>query len=152
MTPVRRRIASVYTEMFATYPGAMSSDSVVCVGAGDADVARIAALIGDRARARVLMALADGRALPASVLAAEAGVAASTISEHLAQLLAAKLLTAERQGRARYFRLADPSVAEALEAIARASTNKSTIRISSINTVTGPSGTVHSLCWIPKTM
>lgn len=99
----------------------MSSDSVVCVGAGDADVARIAALIGDRARARVLMALADGRALPASVLAAEAGVAAFTISEHLAQLLAAKLLTAERQGRARYFRLADPSVAEALEAIARIS-------------------------------
>jgi len=58
MTPVCRRIASVYTEMFATYPGAMSSDSVVCVGTGDADVARIAALIGDRARARVLMALA----------------------------------------------------------------------------------------------
>lgn len=87
--------------------------------AGDADVARVAALIGDRARARVLMALADGRALPASVLAAEAGVAASTVSEHLARLLQADLVTAERQGRSRYFRLADPSVAEALEAIAR---------------------------------
>jgi len=99
----------------------MPVDSVPSPPAGDADVARTAALIGDRARARVLMALADGRALPASVLAAEAGVSASTISEHLAQLLAAKLLTAERQGRARYFRLADPAVAEALEAIARIS-------------------------------
>lgn len=89
--------------------------------AGDADVARVAALIGDRARARVLMTLADGRALPASVLAAEAGVAASTISEHLARLRDANLLTAERQGRARYYRLAHPSVAEALEAIARIS-------------------------------
>jgi DNA-binding transcriptional ArsR family regulator len=86
---------------------------------GDADVARVAALIGDRARARVLMALADGRALPAGLLAAEAGVAPSTISEHLSRLTDAKLLTAERQGRARYFRLAGPSVAEALEAIAR---------------------------------
>ncbi len=65
------------------------------------------------------MTLLDGRALPASVLAAEAGVAASTISEHLARLLDAKLVTAERQGRARYFRLGHPSVAEALEALAR---------------------------------
>ncbi|OUS89634.1 helix-turn-helix transcriptional regulator [Rhodococcus sp. NCIMB 12038] len=89
--------------------------------AGDADVARIAALIGDRTRARVLMALADGRALPAGMLASEAGVTASTISEHLTRLVDAELLTAERQGRARYFRLADPSVAEALEAIARIS-------------------------------
>ncbi|MGI8578496.1 MAG: ArsR/SmtB family transcription factor [Nocardioidaceae bacterium] len=95
--------------------------STNCAPAGDADIARVAALIGDRARARVLMTLADGRALPASVLAAEAGVSASTISEHLARLLDAKLLTAERQGRARYFRLADASVAEALEAIARIS-------------------------------
>jgi DNA-binding transcriptional ArsR family regulator len=87
--------------------------------AGNVDVARIAALIGDRARARVLMALADGRALPASMLAAEAGVAASTISEHLARLLDGQLLTVERSGRVRYFRLADPSVAHALEAIAQ---------------------------------
>lgn len=104
-TEVSRAYAEIMTVM--TSPG------------GDADVARVAALIGDRARARVLMALADDRALPASVLAAEADVAASTISEHLARLLDAKLLTAERQGRARYFRLADPSVAEALEALAR---------------------------------
>lgn len=87
--------------------------------AGDADVARVATLIGEPARARVLMALLDGRALPASVLAAEAGVTASTISEHLARLRAADLLIAERQGRARYYRLARPGVADALEALAR---------------------------------
>jgi len=99
----------------------MSTDTAASVPAGDADVAAVAALIGDRARARVLMALADGRALPASMLAAEAGVTASTISEHLARLREASLLTVERQGRAHYFRLADPSVAEALEALARIS-------------------------------
>jgi DNA-binding transcriptional ArsR family regulator len=87
--------------------------------AGDADVAPIAALIGDRARARVLMTLLDGRSLPSGVLATEAGVAASTMSEHLARLLDAGLVTAERQGRARYFRLAGPAVAHALEALAR---------------------------------
>ena len=89
--------------------------------AGDADIATVASAIGDRSRARVLMALLDGRALPATVLAAEAGVAASTISEHLARLVDTGLLRAERQGRSRYFRLSDPSVADALEAVARIS-------------------------------
>lgn len=86
---------------------------------GDADVARVAALLGDPSRARMLIALADGRALPASVLAAEAGVAPSTASEHLARLVEAGLLSSERQGRTRYFRLADAAVAEAIEALAR---------------------------------
>ena len=102
----------------------MFTDATVAVAdghLGDADIASVAALIGERARARVLMALLDGRALPASVLAAEAGIAASTASDHLAQLVGAGLLAVQRQGRARYFRLADPSVAEALEALARIS-------------------------------
>ncbi len=86
---------------------------------GDADIARISALIGEPSRARVLMALADGRALPAGVLADEAGVSASTISEHLRMLLDAHLVDVERQGRTRRYRLAGPPVAEALEAIAR---------------------------------
>lgn len=86
---------------------------------GDADIARISALIGEPSRARVLMALTDGRALPAGVLAAEAGVSASTVSEHLAKLLDGRLVAVERQGRTRYYRLAGPSVAEALEALAR---------------------------------
>lgn len=102
----------------------MSSDpgsSIAAGHGGDADIGSVAALIGERARARVLMALLDGRALPASVLAAEAGVAASTASEHLAQLVSAGLLSVHRQGRGRYFRLAGPPVAEALEALARIS-------------------------------
>jgi DNA-binding transcriptional ArsR family regulator len=88
---------------------------------GDADIAATAALLGDRGRARIVTALGDGRALPASVLAAEAGVAASTASEHLAKLVDGGLLTAERHGRHRYFRLAGADVAEMLEAMARVS-------------------------------
>lgn len=85
---------------------------------GEADISIPAALLGDRARARVLMALSDGRALPASVLAAEAGVAASTASEHLAKLLAGGMLSVETHGRHRYYRLAGPHVARLLEMLA----------------------------------
>ena len=80
-----------------------------------------AALLGDRARARIVTTLGDGRALPASVLADEAGVAASTASEHLARLVEGGLLAAERHGRHRYFRLAGADVARMLEAMARVS-------------------------------
>jgi DNA-binding transcriptional ArsR family regulator len=88
---------------------------------GDADIAPMGALIGDPTRARVLMALTDGRALPASRLAAEAGVAPSTVSEHLARLLAAGLVTMHPEGRSRFYRLPSAEVAEALEALARIS-------------------------------
>jgi DNA-binding transcriptional ArsR family regulator len=88
---------------------------------GDADIAATGALLGDRARARILAALSDGRALPASVLAGEAGVAASTASEHLAKLVGGGLLAVERHGRHRYFRLAGADVARMLEALARVS-------------------------------
>ena len=87
--------------------------------AGDTDLARVGALIGDPGRARVLRALADGRELPASVLAAEAGVAPSTASVHLRKLSEGGLVVSERHGRHRYFRLAGPEVARALEALAR---------------------------------
>lgn len=86
---------------------------------GDADVAAVASLIGEPARANALLALADGRALPASTLAAEAGVAASTISGHLARLVTGGLVTVEPSGRHRYYRLASPEVAQAVEALAR---------------------------------
>ena len=86
---------------------------------GDADVAKIGALVADPARVRILLALGDGRALPASVLADEAGVAPSTASAHLAKLLHGRLLIAERHGRHRYFRLAGAEVGELLEALAR---------------------------------
>lgn len=88
---------------------------------GDADIAAVAGLIGDRTRARVLLALGDGRALAASVLAREAGVSASTISEHLGKLLDAGLLSVESHGRHRYYRLAGPRVARLLESLAELS-------------------------------
>jgi DNA-binding transcriptional ArsR family regulator len=87
---------------------------------GDANIAAVAAVLADPARCRVLAALGDGRALPASMLASEAGVAASTASEHLARLVQAGLLAVERHGRHRYFRLAGPHVSDLLEALARA--------------------------------
>jgi DNA-binding transcriptional ArsR family regulator len=83
-----------------------------------ADIAPVAALFADRTRARIVSALADGRALPASVIAQESGVAASTASEHLARLVAGGVLTVERSGRHRYYRLAGPEVAAAIEALA----------------------------------
>jgi DNA-binding transcriptional ArsR family regulator len=86
---------------------------------GDVDVAAVAALIGEPARAAVLMALADGRALAATTLAAEASVAPSTASEHLARLVDGGLVSVEAAGRHRYYRLARPEVAEAVEALAR---------------------------------
>jgi DNA-binding transcriptional ArsR family regulator len=85
---------------------------------GDVDLARTAALIGDPGRARVLRALADGRELAATVLAHEAGVAASTASVHLSKLVDGGLVKAERRGRHRYYRLAGPEVARAMEALA----------------------------------
>ncbi len=85
---------------------------------GYADIAAVGALLADATRARVLAALADGRALPASVLAAEAGVAASTASEHLSRLVDGGLLSVERSGRHRYYRLANPQVGLAIEALA----------------------------------
>jgi DNA-binding transcriptional ArsR family regulator len=88
---------------------------------GDVDISSIGALVADRGRARILLALGDGRALPASVLADEAGVAASTASAHLSRLVKGGMLRVERHGRHRYFRLAGPEVGELIEALARIS-------------------------------
>lgn len=85
---------------------------------GDADIARIGALVADPARARMLMALGDGRALAASVLADEAGVAASTASSHLAKLVEGGLLDVQSHGRHRYFALASPQVGALIETLA----------------------------------
>jgi DNA-binding transcriptional ArsR family regulator len=85
---------------------------------GDADLAAVGALLAEPARARMLAALGDGRELPASVLAAEARVAPSTASEHLAKLVGGGLLAVESRGRRRYFRLHGPEVGDVLEAIA----------------------------------
>ncbi|HKN94936.1 MAG TPA: winged helix-turn-helix domain-containing protein, partial [Thermoleophilaceae bacterium] len=73
----------------------------------------------DPARSRILQALGDNRALAASVLADEAGIAASTASSHLKKLVDGGFLAVERHGRHRYFRLAGPHVGELIEALAR---------------------------------
>jgi DNA-binding transcriptional ArsR family regulator len=81
------------------------------------DFARFGALIGDPARANILAALMAGRALTAGECATEAGVTASTASSHLAQLVKASLLVVQVQGRHRYFRIAGPEVASAIECL-----------------------------------
>ena len=82
------------------------------------DIALPAALIGDPTRATFLLALSEKDALPLSELARLAGVSNSTASIHLGKLVDAGLLSVEPHGRHRYFRLAAPAVARALEALA----------------------------------
>ncbi len=86
---------------------------------GDADIAAVASLLADPARCTVLLSLDDGRALPASVLADEAGISRPTASSHLAKLTEAGLLSVETHGRHRYYRLAGPEVGELLEHLVR---------------------------------
>jgi DNA-binding transcriptional ArsR family regulator len=83
------------------------------------DIASVAALVGHPGRARILLALMGGRALTATELALEADVTPQTASAHLAKLEAARLIGAQRQGRHRYFALADRSVAQLLEKLCR---------------------------------
>lgn len=79
------------------------------------DLAGLASLIADPARARMLRALMGGTALTATELAMEANVSPSTASSHLAKLTAGEILAIEKQGRHRYFRLFDAEVASMLE-------------------------------------
>ncbi|RWO00915.1 winged helix-turn-helix domain-containing protein [Mesorhizobium sp.] len=81
------------------------------------DIARIASLVGDPARANMLTALMGGTALTASELALEAGVSLPTASSHLSKLMEGGLLTLASQGRHRYYGLAGPQVAGMIEAI-----------------------------------
>jgi DNA-binding transcriptional ArsR family regulator len=81
-------------------------------------IAAAAALIGNPGRAAMLTALMGGRALPANELATAAGLSAAGASEHLAQLLAGGLLTVIREGRHRYYQLANEHVAAVLEGLA----------------------------------
>jgi DNA-binding transcriptional ArsR family regulator len=82
------------------------------------DIAMVASLMGDPARANMLIALLSGRALTASELAQEAGITPQTASSHLAKLEAGGLVEPEKQGRHRYYRLTDPDVASVLESLA----------------------------------
>lgn len=79
------------------------------------DIARIAALIGDPARANMLAALMSGKALTATELAQEAGITLQTASSHLSKLNDGGLLQLRKQGRHKYFSLATDDVAHLLE-------------------------------------
>eukprot|EP00998_Keelungia_sp_KM082_P012273 NODE_859_length_1590_cov_1.396446_g849_i0.p2 GENE.NODE_859_length_1590_cov_1.396446_g849_i0~~NODE_859_length_1590_cov_1.396446_g849_i0.p2 ORF type:complete len:227 (-),score=26.59 NODE_859_length_1590_cov_1.396446_g849_i0:80-760(-) len=81
------------------------------------DIARVAALLGDPARANMLTALMGGRALTAAELAQEAGVTPQTASSHLAKLEAGQIVVPRKQGRHRYFTLSGPDIVEALEVL-----------------------------------
>lgn len=81
-------------------------------------LAAFAGLIADETQAACLLALLDGRAWTAGELARHAGVAPSTLSEHLGKLVAGGLLAEERQGRHRYVRLAGARVAQLVEDLA----------------------------------
>lgn len=86
------------------------------------DIAYVARSLGDPSRLRILRALLDGRAYSATMLAMEAGIAPSTASAHLGQLVEAGLLrravTPPREGRYRYYELAGHEVADLYEALA----------------------------------
>ena len=104
--------------------------SAIDVRAGPrTDIAPVAALMGDPARAAMLTALLDDRALAAGELAQLAGVSPATASEHLARLRGGGLVTVVSQGRHRYYRLAGHRVAAAIEALSQL----------------GPPAPVHSL-------
>ena len=81
------------------------------------DIAQVAALLGDPARANMLTALLNGVALSAGELAREAGVTAQTASSHLAKLSQGGLVLARRQGRHSYYALSGPDVGHVLEAL-----------------------------------
>lgn len=81
------------------------------------DIALLGSLIGDPARANILTALMTGMALTASELAAEAGVTLQTASSHLAKLESGGLIKQRKQGRHRYFSLADDDVGNLLETL-----------------------------------
>lgn len=80
-------------------------------------IAEIASHLGEPARAAMLAALMDGRAMTATELACVAGITPQTASSHLSRLTLARLLRVERQGRHHYHRLATPEVARMLEGV-----------------------------------
>ncbi|MCU1359771.1 MAG: winged helix-turn-helix transcriptional regulator, partial [Ilumatobacteraceae bacterium] len=89
--------------------------------AHDVDLASVARLIGEPSRATMLLALLDGRALTAGELARCARLTPATTSAHLSKLLDADVVSMVAQGRHRYYRLAGPAMANALEALSQVS-------------------------------
>ena len=97
------------------------------------DIALVASLLGDPARANMLTALMSGKALTASELASEAGVTPQTASTHLAKLEQGGLVVPRKQGRHRYFQLTGEDIAEVLEGLMGLAA-----RVGHLRTRTGP--------------
>lgn len=95
------------------------------------NIARVAALIGEQARAEILSVLMADRALTATELATHAGVTRATVSSHLAKLVDAQLVAVEAQGRHRYFRLADRDVARLIESLMGVAFRSGNVRLAS---------------------
>lgn len=121
-------VGEIYAVQTFSGPGANSS-----VMKNGPDIALLGSLIGDPARANILTALMSGKALIASELAAEAGVTVQTASSHLKKLEAARLLVRRKQGRHRYFALADDDVGALLESMMGLAASRGLVR-----TRTGP--------------
>src|ERR1700678_2940848 len=83
----------------------------------DADLAAIGQTLGDAHRARFILALMGGQELPAGDLATRAGTSSSLTSAHLAKLLESGLVSVRKEGRRRYYRLAGPHIAQAVESL-----------------------------------
>jgi DNA-binding transcriptional ArsR family regulator len=99
-----------------------------------AGISRIAALLADPAREAMLVALADGRALPAGELAKTAGITPQSASGHLRKMIEGGIVSVWSQGRFRYFRLANEQVAAALETLANVARTEPR-RVASIRTL-----------------
>ena len=97
------------------------------------DIARVAALIGDPARANILSALMSGKALTVTELAAEAGVTIQTTSSHLSKLENGGLVKPRKEGRHKYFMLNGSSAAKVIESLMGFAAGKGQLR-----TRTGP--------------
>src|SRR5207248_526697 len=107
---------SVQAEASMRHPPTMSTEHRHL---GDVDIAAVAALLGEPARAAMLDALMDGGIRPAGELARRAGIAPSTASGHLMRLLDGGRVSCETHGRQRRYRLASPALPEALDRLAR---------------------------------
>lgn len=96
---------------------------------GDVDIASIAAVLADPTRVRILFALGNDKALPATELARIVGVSPSAASFHLTKLIESGLLTANAHGKYRYFQVANERVAPALEALATIAPEESVVSL-----------------------
>lgn len=105
--------AATELERLVRWVGIVSTDAMVAA----ANLVEIAALIGDTARATVLNALMGGQALTSTELARIAGVAKSTMSEHLARLERAGIVSSTEHRQFKYYRIASRRVAQMMESI-----------------------------------